>query len=305
MAQPADHPAARKVVSEFFDLLESGDTSGIAALITDDSALSSAVLDEDFYAAAADRPTDAKIVAATELEPGSVYVTVEYSVGGDDRDIKVEVVGSGGDSEIAGWLHDTLSIDPLRAPGAWQVNGTLSTGAADEETQFVALPGIYDFEYVDPQALGTVDPDGGASSAFPVEFPVEGGQLTAAAPAGVTALGSGIGAVPRLLATAEKSAETQLATLVDECTASGLIGESCPADLRSAVKAGGGADPSSVVWTATSDPQFTPSAQWDFSAGYSVSFERPGATAGDVAKATYAGAVGVDGSGEPELQPAG
>jgi hypothetical protein len=300
-----DFGSERKVVAEFFELLASGETSGIAALITDDSALISAVLDDDFYAAATDRPADAKVVAATASEPGSVFVTVEYSVGGDDRDIKVEVVGSDGDPKIAGWLHETLSIDPMRAPGVWEVNGTLSTGETEEETQFVALPGVYEFEYVDPQGLGTVDPDGEATSSFAVEFPVERGQLTATVPPGVEALGPGIGVEPRLLDTAEDSVDTQLATLVDECTASGLVGDSCPAALVSAARAGGVVDTNTVVWTATSEAPVSPSAQWDLGAEYSVAFNRVDAAGRDVVDAAYAGVLGVDAGGNPVLELAG
>ena len=289
-------------MADFFDLLASGETSGVAALITDDSALTSAVLDDDFYASATERPTDAKIVAAMELDPGSVYVTVEYSMAGDDRDIKVEVVESDGDPKIAGWLHETLSIDPMRAPGAWEVNGTLSTGETEVETQFVALPGVYEFEYVDPQGLGTVDPDGEATNSFAVEFPVESGQLTEAVPPGVEALGSGIGGEPRLLGTAEEAVDSQLASLVDECTASALVGDSCPAELVSAAKAGGAVDANTVVWTETSEAPVLPSALWDLGAEYSVAFNRIDAAGREVVDAAYAGVLGVDGRGDPVLE---
>lgn len=300
--QSVDFGSERKVVADFFGLLESGETSGIAAIITEDSALASAVLDSDFYASTTDRPADAEVVAATASEPGSVFVTVEYSLGGDDRDIKVEVVESDGDPKIAGWLHETLSIDPMRAPGAWQVNGTLSAGEAEEQTQLVALPGIYSFEYVDPQGLGTVDPDGQPTTAFEVEFPVEGGQLTAAVPPGVDALGSGIGGEPRLLGTAEEVVVTRLASLVDECTASALVGDSCPADLVAAAKDGAAVDANTVVWTETSDAPVSPSTQWDLEAEYSVAFNRVDTAGRDVVDAVYSGVLGVDGRGDPVLK---
>lgn len=303
-----DFGAERSVVADFFEVLESGDSSGVAALLTDDSALSSAVLDSDFYAAAVETPTDARVTAASEFEPGVVYVTVEYSLGGEDRDIKVEVVESDGKPRIDGWLHETLSIDPLRAPGAWQVNGSVQTGELEEETQFVALPGTYEFEYVDEQGLGTVDPDGAATTPFEVEFPVEGDQLASSVPPGITARGSGIGAEPRLLATAQTEVDAQLADLVAACSTSALLGDSCPADVVSQAGALGAVDASTVVWTEVSDQNVVPGAAWDLAADYTVAFsyvDAAGRTGRTSIDATVQGVVTADALGKPVLEPAG
>lgn len=175
-------------------MLESGKTDGVAALITSDSDLTSAVLDEDFYASAVARPEDATVVAAIETEPGTVYVTVEYTLDTQKRDIKVAVVEEAGEPKIDGWLHETLSLAPLRAAGAverngrpsaaWEVNRTYVVGDLEKSVQFVALPGIYSFEFVNPA--------GTAPRSFTVEFPIDFVELTANVPTGVTARGSEI-----------------------------------------------------------------------------------------------------------------
>jgi hypothetical protein len=61
--KPVEFASERKVVADFVDLLGSGKTGGIAALLADDSALTSDVLDSDFYAAAVARPADAEDAA--------------------------------------------------------------------------------------------------------------------------------------------------------------------------------------------------------------------------------------------------
>jgi hypothetical protein len=300
-AEPADFPAQRTVVADFFDLLESGKTGGIAALLADDSALTSDVLDSDFYAAAVARPTDAEVVAAVESEPGLVYVTVEYSMGGEDRDIKVSVVESGGEPRIEGWLFDTLSVYHPQAPGAFEINGSLQVGGSEESEQVVALPGIYTLEYVDPLGLGTVDPDGKATSSFEVEFPVEREQLTGVVPPGVTSLASSISAEPRLLATVEVDIEHQVDALTAECAASGLVGNSCPSELALDVARRGGADPASVTWTKRATQQSTEPEQWRYSTEFTVAYTSLDGESHGTVNTTFAGAVTADAAGHAVL----
>jgi hypothetical protein len=300
-AKPVEFASERKTVAEFFALLESGETAGIAALLADDSALNSDVLASDFYAAAVARPTDAEVVAAVESEPGLVYVTVEYSMGGEDRDIKVSVVESAGEPKIDGWLFQSLSIQPLRAPGAFGINGAFQAGEAEDSVQVVALPGIYTFEYVDPQGVGTVDPDGTASSSFEVEFPVERDQLAEAAPPGVTTRASMITVEPRLLASVEIEAEKQLDALTRDCAASGLVGDSCPTELAYDVGRKGGAEPGSVTWTKRATQQSAEPTQWRYSTEFTVAYTSLDGESHDTVDTTFAGAVTAHAAGQTVL----
>lgn len=298
-----EYAAEQQVVAEFFALLGSGDTSGIADLITDRALPDTAVLEDDFYAAAVARPTDATVASAFEAEPGEVFVTVNYSLGGDDREIQVAVVQSGGTAKIDGWLHSALTIDALGAPGAFEVNESIEVGEVEGSTQFVALPGLYTFEYVDPEGLGTVDPEGAASKSFPVEFPVEPEQLGEVVPSGVEARGSAISTEPRLLAAVATEVETQIGELVEQCSASALVGESCPPDLRARVDPSGTVDTGSIVWRESSTEPSSPSSQWSFSAEYSVFFiyvDLPGTVTADV---TFSGRIASDSQGNPVLEP--
>ena len=300
-AEPLEHAPARTIVADFFALLESGETGRIAALLSDDSALSSDVLDSDFYAAAVATPTDAEVVDAVETEPGVVVVFVDYSIDGEDRSMKVEVHDAEGAPTIDGWIFQTLSVDPLRAPGSFEVNGSLPVGALEETTRFVALPGVYSFEYVDPQGFGTIDPDGGSAEAFEVEFPVEGDQLADAAPAGVEARNSGIGAEPRLRDSVADNAEAQLEAFVAECTASALAGPTCPPELVSAASRGGAVDIGSIDWTDKSPEHSAPAAEWGYGADYTVRFMSIDGTVRPTASARFDAVIIGDARGNPVL----
>jgi len=304
-AQPADHPAERTVVAQFFDLLESGETDGIAALLADESPLAPDVLDSGFYSDAVARPTDYTVTTAYESEPGIVYIGVEYTLGGEDRDIKVEVADTDDGARIAGWIHDTLTIFPLRAPGAWEVNGAVSAGHPEEATQWTALPGLYTFEYVDPAGVGTVDPEGEEAESFEVEFPVAGDQLEAAVPAGVEALASSIRAEPRLLASVAADVERQFAARVADCTRQALVGDSCPAELVSQVTRRGAVDVGRVEWRQDSPDPVQSIGQWDVVERYSVMFEYrgdDGETARDTVDASLAGVVESDSTGSATIR---
>lgn len=301
-AVSGEFAAEKQVVADFFELLESGETGGITALLADDPSLTPEVLDSDFYASAIARPADATVGEGFEFEPGLIYVPVTYSLDGEERDIRVAVEQSDGESRITGWLSETLSIDPLRGPGGFQVGGSLLVGALDESTQFVALPGLYRFEYVDPQGLGTVDPDGAETTAFEVEFPIDIDRLGADLPAGVTSLGSGIEAQPTLLADVADDVDEQLEALIDACSASGLIGDSCPPTLVSKVE--GVVDTNTILWTDTSDENVSPEAAWVLNADYSVAFNSTDATgrvSRSTVKTTYTATITPDAAGRPTL----
>ena len=295
---------ARKVAADFFALLASGDTDAIAAIISPDSTLVPAVLDKEFYASTIARPTDAEVVEALETEPGTTYVTVDYSIEGEDRSIKVAVVEVDGEARISGWLDETLSVGPLRAPGGFEVNGSLTVGELEESIQFVALPGVYSFEYVDPKGFGTPDPDGAETESFAVEFPVEGPQLVDTVPPGVKALGSGISVEPRLLSSVEDEVTRQLAQLVKDCSASALTGDDCPARLVTEAAEGGAVDRTSIIWTADTKQVSVPSEEWSFVADYSVAFNRVSAGGRTTLDARYEGVVVPDALGKPVLEVA-
>ena len=223
------------------------------------------------------------------------------SIAGEERSIKVAVEQSGETARIASWLDDTLSIAPLRSPGGFQVNGSLAVGELEESRTFVALPGVYEFIYVDPAGLGTVNPDGTPTTAFEVEFPIEGPQLTSVVPPGVEALGSGISAEPILLAEVDDAVESQLADVVAECSASALIGDACPRDLVSRVSSQGAVDVSTIVWKRDETKPPSTSADWDVVAGYSIAYRLESGSA-STADATYSGVVTAPAPGKPVLE---
>jgi len=298
-----EHRAAREVVTEFFAALESGETNRVAGLLAPDSALDSSVLDGDFFASAIATPSSATIVSTYESDPGVVVVSTDYSIDGEDRNITVIVQESDGQATIGGWTHQTLSIDPLRAPGAWEVNGAIQVGELEESTQFVALPGVYTFEYVDPEGLGTIDPGGEDSASFEVEFPVEADQLAGSVPSGVEARTSAIGAEPRLRDSVEGDAARQLDEWMEECAASGLTGEACPDNLVSKTSRLGGAEPGSVIWSDNSAEHSVPSETWDYVAELSVSFTSIDGARRETATARFSAVI--TGGSSAVLEPVG
>jgi hypothetical protein len=301
-AEPVEYLPARTVVADFFDLLESGETGAVAALLSDDSALSSDVLDSDFYAAAVARPTGAEVVDAVETDPGVVVVFVDYSIDGEDRSMKVMVDETEGGAVIDGWIFETLSIDPLRAPGGFEVNGSLQVGELEESTQFVALPGVYTFEYVDPQGFGTIDPDGKeVDRSFELEFPRDADRLEASVPDGVTARTSSIAVEPRLLTSVEDSVDRQLTAMIAECTASALLGPSCPADIVSVAGRGGAVDIGSIDWTEKSAERSVPAEQWGYVADYGVRFSSTDGTLRPTVTTRFDAVILGDALGDPVL----
>lgn len=297
-----DYAAERAVVATFFEALESGHTGDIAALVTDNAGLSSEVLDEGFYADAIATPSNAKVVSAIELDPGVVYIMVEYSLGDELRKIQVSVVDSGDSAKIDGWLDAALSVAPFRAPGSFEVNGRVSVGDPDESVQFVALPGMYTFHYVDPLGFGTPDPEGADSPAFDVEFPIEPAQLSEVVPPGVEALGGGLTAEPRLRSDVDDAAAAQIADLVDACSASSLLGDSCPRELVAEAAELGAVKPATVAWRERTETHVSSSDRWDYFADFTVTFsylDSSGQVSSASADATFEGVLEADSAGKP------
>jgi hypothetical protein len=298
--------SAQQVVTDFLGLLESGHTAGISALLTDDSDLTPAALNSDLYSAAVARPTDAKVVS-TSKEGGSgvVYAKVDYSMEGKPRTMDVAVVESNGKAKISGWLDDTLRIDLHGGPGAFEINGSYQTGASKNPVSFAPLPGIYKFSYVDPQGFGTVDPKGALTRPFEVEFPLDVARLAGAKlPSGVTAQAFGISAQPRLLSTVKRHPQAQLAALLKTCTASALVGDTCPPDLASAAGRGAAVDPTTIVWTPTTHQLSPPANEWGFFADYSVTFNRVGTAGSETEDGVFDLVVLKDAAGNPVLAAA-
>jgi hypothetical protein len=133
---------AQEVVTEFFAMLESGEIDGIAGLLTEDSGVTPAALDTEFYAASVAFPTDATIISQREIEPGVTSLRVSYLIAGEERNMSLGVVESNGAAKIE--LGEVPIRTPrLSAPGAFEVNGSLLLGDWEEDVEFTPLPGLY------------------------------------------------------------------------------------------------------------------------------------------------------------------
>ncbi|GAA3593345.1 hypothetical protein GCM10022198_16510 [Klugiella xanthotipulae] len=296
---------ASAVVTEFFDLLESGDTENILPLLAENSPLragDSELLDSDFYADAIARPTEATVVMSGQYKPGLIYVTVDYLLGdgGEARTMKVAVVEEDGQSQISSWRREDLTIPEVKAPGVFEINGSYRTPPLSKVQTVVALPGIYTFEYVDPDGWGTLDPDGQKTEPFDIEFPVEGAQLAANIPAGVTSTSGQITPSPRLTKKATTTVTNELADMRTNCAEQNLTGDACPDPIIAQVNADGGApDAGSVTWQDYTVELIVPGGEWRFAARYRIHFTRGGMNSSVTVDVT--GALVPDSHGEPTL----
>ncbi|GAA3593336.1 hypothetical protein GCM10022198_16500 [Klugiella xanthotipulae] len=277
---------AANVVTEFFDLLASGNAEGVRPLLADDAEITadtSDFLDNSFYADVVARPTQATVGNTYEFEPGLWYVNVDYVIGTADtkRSITVSVSEeTEGKPLISGWLHSRLSIFPSEAPGFLTINGSLQTTDFAKEQTVTALPGIYSFEYVDPDGFGTLDADGGKGSPFEVEFPVNSDQLTQSAPPSAGTHTTALSPQPVLREGVADEFDTALTKVINSCSATGFTGATCPEEITSQVNGDQGSiSAGTATWTERPvSERITPADQWRFDAPYRVSFTRNGTT---------------------------
>ncbi|MGW6264102.1 hypothetical protein [Cellulosimicrobium funkei] len=109
------------------------------------------------------------------------------------------------------------------------------------------LPGIYDLELAGPQDLTTIDPDGGDSEPFTVEFPVDPDAIEP--PPGAELRSQMLHVDPVLRAEVATEAEARIDELLASCTAAGLTGDACPQSVTDGIFRGyAGVDVASAVW---------------------------------------------------------
>lgn len=171
--------AERKAAMAFMEALEAGHAQEAAALISDSAGFAPGSLEEDFYALAEARPENAEIVGALQFDEKTVYVDVAFDLAGEQRDIKISF--DGGDAQIAGWLGAALPIASVPAGGELVVSDSLPVPVGADPVEVQLLPGRYLIAYE-----GTaIDPSGGLSGSFPIEFPVVAEQVTEDLPSGI------------------------------------------------------------------------------------------------------------------------
>lgn len=298
--QPNSNDPAAQTVLRFFELLEEGNAADVSDLLATDSPLLSgdeSLLSDELYGATVARPQNA-VVESIVATGDQTLVQAEYELEGssEKRSLTVMLVESNEQLCIQGWSHQSLGI-VSDFPGTISLNGIEQADPNSKNLDIVALPGVYEVEYVDPEKLGTTDVAGGQSEAFTVEFPVRDlAEVTTNSPL-VEADGDAMRILPRLTDSASESLLDELRASAERCATELLVGKSCPPELVSFVEAQSGVvDPSSVLWQTTVPEEVVPGATWKFKVGLNPSWQQ-----GDQMRelsSTFYGEIVGDGSGE-------
>jgi len=227
-----DDTGSVAVVEKFLEHLEAGEATAAAALTDLDFA--DELIDDDFYAASAALPTDARIVKTSGYDDFGFSATVEFVL--DDasapESLDLTVSENDGVFTIVRWSGFLpLRIGPYPAQGVVRVNDTLEYTLAEAGNDLVLLPAAYALEYTDPTGLLRLGAEDDTS--FTVNSPNRG---------------EGFSIVPTFRPDVEPSITTEIERLQNACAAEGFTGPSCPPELVKAVTASPGAATSSGEW---------------------------------------------------------
>ncbi len=271
--QSSEERAAEQVVTTFFDRLVDGDATGAGELLSDPSVVSPVALDDAVYAEAV-RPVEARVTSVTGSGPES-SVDVEYRLDGEEeaRTLVVSTETVGGEPRVALWSDHGLPVVHPGVPVEIVVEGS---GAFDLATSgpLRLLPGIYDLELAGPQDLTTIDPDGGDSEPFTVEFPVDPDAIQP--PPGAELRSQMLHVDPVLRAEVATEAEARIDELLASCTAAGLTGDACPQSVADGIFRGyAGVDVASAVWAQAEPLSLVAGEEVRASAPYTVSARWP------------------------------
>jgi hypothetical protein len=173
-----EYGAEIDVAERFFAALEEGNTATALSLTTGELGIRPDVATATgLYADADDRPRDASIVSAVEVGESSVYVDVDFTLGGDQRSAKLEFDRSASEPLITGWLFSSLPVAAHAEPGELIISDDVSVDLGDEAFDLVLLPGRYDFRYEGPGRA--------AGESFTLDFPFESQEMSDALPDGI------------------------------------------------------------------------------------------------------------------------
>jgi len=227
-----DDTGSVAVVEKFLKHLEAGEATAAAALTDLDFA--DELIDDDFYAASAALPTDARIVKTSGYDDFGFSATVEFVL--DDasapESLDLTVRENDGVFTIVRWSsYLPVRIGPYPAHGVVRVNNTLDYTLAKAGNDLTLLPAAYALEYTDPTGLLRLGAEDDTS--FTVNSPNRG---------------EGFSIVPSFLPDVEPSITTEIERLQNACAAEGFTGPSCPPGLVDAVTASPGAATSSGEW---------------------------------------------------------
>jgi len=233
-----DDSGSIAVVEEFLAHLEAGEATAAAALT--DMEFSAELVDDDFYAASAAIPRDARIVSTEGYDGAAFRATVEYVLDDPARpeSLEVRVREDDGAFAIAGWTDDLpVRIGPYPAAGVVEVNGEIEYTLADEGNELLLLPGLYTLTYLDPTRLLQVD--GVQDPSFTLLVPSVDRPVI----------------VPGFLPDVVPAISAELDRLQAACQAEGFTGPSCPAELVDAMALTPVSPSANVLWFAQSGPE--------------------------------------------------
>ncbi|KQQ66876.1 hypothetical protein [Microbacterium sp. Leaf320] len=235
--------ASVAVLDEFFAHLENGESTDAAAMTSID--FPAEFIDEDFYAASAALPSDAKVVDVKGSDEHTVTAIVEYVLDDPDQPMTATFKVKNTDGErLISWSDERLAVINVGSPGRLVLNGEMEYPmSADAELAFL-LPALYEFTYDDPTGITQLDPDG--TNEFTVAWPMDDQPSDADLPDRVNVSTANVSVVAYVEADVTDAVDAQIDELMAACVAERLAGPSCPASVveydRPLV------DPSTVEW---------------------------------------------------------
>lgn len=232
------------LLEEFFGHLEAGETSDAAAMTSID--FPAEFLDEDFYAASAALPSDAKVVTTKGSDEYTVTATVEFVLDDPENPASAtfQVKNDDGERTIS-WRDEKFSIINIASPGRIVVNGELAyamqpTGAHD----LFLLPALYDIVYDDPTGTTQLGDDG--TNEFTLPWPLDDADPASDFPSNATVSHWNLSVSAWVPTDVIAAADAQIDALTAACVAEGMTGPSCPPEVLAYGKPL--VDPSTVEW---------------------------------------------------------
>lgn len=218
--------ASIAVIEEFFAHLEAGETTEAADMTEIDFPQTS--LDEDFYTASGVTPSDVKVIETSGDDSYAVAATVEYVLDDPDHPATAELTVTNTDGErTIGWDYSTYSLINVGSPGHIVINDELEFGMSNDAHKVTLLPGLYDFEYIDPTGTTQLDPDG--TNEFSLAFPVA--ETVPGLPADVDASRSSTSITSFVEQPTIDAVDAEIDRLTEACVAESMAGPSCPAQV--------------------------------------------------------------------------
>ncbi|MEN0022212.1 MAG: hypothetical protein AAGC61_02945 [Microbacterium sp.] len=235
------------LLEEFFGHLEAGETTDAAAMTSID--FPSEFLDEDFYAASAALPSDAKVVKTKGSDKYTVTATVEFVLDDPENPASAtfQVKNDDGERTIS-WRDEKFSIINVASPGRIVVNGELDYAMQPDDTQdLYLLPALYNIAYDDPTGTTQLGDDG--TNEFTLPWPMDDADPASDFPSNATVTHWNLSVSAWVEPDVIEAADAQIDALTDACVAERMAGPSCPPEVLAYGKPL--VDPSTVEWFRT------------------------------------------------------